>query len=129
MRNGTEIQSNLSGVTIRRLGGADAAAVARLVQLDSADAPAGDLLGAEVEGRLVAVAPIAGGETIADPFDRTFELQALLELRAEQIRGRDSRRRRLGGFLGRRGGRSGVPSAPVPPGAGGRLVRQALRPN
>jgi hypothetical protein len=74
------------GVTIRRLDDTDTAAIYRLAQLDSADPPVGDLLGAEVEGRLVAVASIAGGETIADPFSHTAELRALLELRADQIR-------------------------------------------
>jgi hypothetical protein len=80
------------GVTIRRLDDTDTAAIHRLAQLDSADPPAGDLLGAEVEGRLVAATPIAGGGwTIADPFIPTAELQALLELRAEQIRASEPR--------------------------------------
>src|SRR5688500_5487087 len=113
MRQNTQIQ-RMSGVTIRRLHEADTAAVTRLVQLDSAAVPDGDLLGAEVEGRLVAVAPIDGGKTIADPFSRTSELQALLKLRAAQIRGREPQRRRLGGLFARRRTR-GATSAPTPP--------------
>ena len=123
MTQNTEIQK-MSGVTIRRLGAADTPAVIRLVQLDSADVPAGDLLGAYIEDKLVAVAPITGGETVADPFSRTAELRALLELRAAQLRGRQPRRRRLGGLFSRRA----APSAPSPPGAGGRLLSQPLRP-
>ena len=128
MRHKNEIQK-MSGVTIRRLDDADLPAVSRLVQLDSAEVPDGDLLGAEIEGELVAIVPIAGGKTIADPFSRTSELRALLELRAAQLRGRDAQRHsRLGGLLARRRTPSPAPSAPSPPGAGGRLLSQPLRP-
>ena len=109
-----EIQK-MSGVTIRRLGAADTPAVLQLAELDSKDVPEGDLLGAEIEGKLVAVAAIAGGETVADPFSRTGELRALLELRVAQLRNREPRRSRLGGLLQRRGHR-GTPTAPAPPG-------------
>jgi hypothetical protein len=109
----------MTEVTIRRLTDADTAAVLRLVQLDSADAPDGPLLGAEIEGTLVAFAPIAGGRTVADPFSRTSELSALLNLRAAQLRGRDGPpRRRLGGLFHRDRSHPARPTAPVPPGAG-----------
>ena len=124
MGHAIEIQK-MTGVTIRRLGAADTPAVLRLAELDSKDLPDGELLGAEIEGRLVAVAPIAGGETIADPFSHTSELRALLELRAAQLRGRQPRRSRFGGLLARR---RGTPSAPIPPAASGQLLRQELRP-
>jgi hypothetical protein len=126
MNEETEIQK-MSGVTIKRLNGADMPAVLRLVELDSKDLPKGELLGAEVEGELVAIAPIAGGETIADPFSRTSDLRALLELRAAQLRGREPEQRRFKGLFARR--RPGVASAPTPPGAGGRLLSQPLRPS
>lgn len=128
MRHQNELQK-MSGVTIRRLGAADGPSVSRLVQLDSADVPKGELLGAEIEGGLVAIAPINGGETIADPFSRTGELRALLELRAAQLRGRETRRRSLlGGLFARNRTHAPTPSAPAPPGAGGRLLSQPLRP-
>jgi len=127
MRRQTQIQK-ISGVTIRRLGEADLAAVTRLAQLDSADVPGGALLGAEVEGKLVAAVSIAGGEAVADPFSRTSELRALLELRATQLRGRELTRARGRGLFARRHARPAVPSAPSPPGAGGRLLSQSLRP-
>jgi hypothetical protein len=112
-----EEAQKMSGVTIRRLSQTDTPAVVRLAALDSNEVPEGELLGIEIEGRLVAVTPIAGGETVADPFSRTGELRALLELRAAQIRNRQPRRSRLGGLLSRRG----APTAPTPPGHPGLL--------
>jgi len=126
MRQQPESQ-NMTEVTIRKLTDADTPAVLHLVQLDSADAPKGELLGAEIEGTLVAFAPIAGGRTVADPFSRTSELAALLSLRTAQLRGRQPRRRRFGGLFGRDRGRPARPSAPAPPGAGDRLLSQPLR--
>lgn len=87
------------GLTIRRLREDDRAAIERLSQLDSHSAPKGDMLGAEVEGRLVAAISLASGEVIADPFSRTGELRALLELRLAQLRRREGRGRRLLGAL------------------------------
>jgi hypothetical protein len=83
------------GISIRRLGRDDLAEVERLAQLDSRRPPEGALLGVEIEGRLVAAISLATGESIADPFSRTAELRALLELRAAQLRRRESRRGRL----------------------------------
>ncbi len=127
MRQTTETQK-MAGVTIRRLGALDGPDVDRLAQIDSNDVPQGDLLGAEIEGKLVAVASVDGGETIADPFSRTSELRALLELRAGQFRGRQPRRSRFGDLFRRRTP-AGHPGAPAPPGAGGRLLNQPLRPS
>jgi hypothetical protein len=82
-------------VTIRRLREDDRAAIERLSQLDSHSAPKGAMLGAEVEGNLLAAISLASGEVIADPFSRTGELRALLELRFAQLRRREGRGRRL----------------------------------
>ena len=86
----TEIPT--AGVTIRRLGAADAADVAQLAQLDSTRAPSGALLGADLNGSLVAAISIATGEVIADPFRRTAEIADVLRLRATQIDGPPRRR-------------------------------------
>jgi hypothetical protein len=87
------------GITIRRLGEADAVAVRELAGRDSVSLPDGELLGLEVEGRLLAIQPLAdGGTMIADPFARTAELRALLELRAEQLRARAQRRASVARF-------------------------------
>ena len=83
------------GISIRRLGADDLPEVERLAQLDSRRPPEGALLGVEIEGRLLAAISLATGESIADPFSRTGELRALLELRAAQLRRRENRRRRL----------------------------------
>jgi hypothetical protein len=83
------------GISIRRLGGDDLAEVERLAQLDSRRPPEGALLGVEIEGRLLAAISLATGESVADPFSRTGELRALLELRAAQLRRRENGRGRM----------------------------------
>jgi hypothetical protein len=109
-------------VTIRRLDGDDEAAVSRLVERDSAHLPAGELLGAEVDGRLLAAISLAEGEVIADPFYPTRELVDVLRLRARQLDGlpRGRGRRLLGWLRSSNGGHASV--APAPPGAGGRVL-------
>ena len=89
------INFHTDGVVIRRLAPDDSSAVRRLAQLDSSPLPEGPLLGAEVEGRLLAAISLTSGESVADPFARSEELRALLELRAAQLRRRLRRGRRL----------------------------------
>ena len=113
-------------VTIRRLGGEDEAAVARLAGRDSAHRPAGELLGAEVDGRLLAAISLAGGEVIADPFHPTREIAEVLRLRARQLDGRGGGRRLLAWLRARGAGHASV--APAPPGAGGRMLMLSHRP-
>ena len=73
-------------LTIRMAVSADAEALARLAQLDSASPPAGvPMLVAEVRGELRAAVPVKGGPAIADPFRRTVELVAILEERTRQL--------------------------------------------
>ena len=69
-------------VLIRAARGSDGDAIERLAALDSAEVPAGTLLVAEADGRLVAAIATATGEAIADPFLPTADVIALLELRA-----------------------------------------------
>jgi|SRR5947209_3172534 len=64
----------------------------RLAALDDAAVPAGPTLVAEVGGAAAAALPLEGGRAIADPFRRTCELVALLELRATQLTRGGSRR-------------------------------------
>jgi hypothetical protein len=95
-----ESQANQpSEVVIRRSTDADGPALAALSALDSAPMPFGPALVAEVAGVPRAVLPLDGGRAFGDPFVRTDELIALLELRAAQIGREDSshdRRGRLG---------------------------------
>lgn len=119
----TNETTQITGIRIRQLTSADAEAVERLAQLDSAEVPAGQLLGAEIEGKLLAVTSLSEGVTVADPFSRAGELRDLLELRAAQLRRREPRRRRFG-FRAEQHARAALASSP--PGAGGRLL--TLRP-
>lgn len=73
-------------MTIRRSGMGDLGSLSLLAALDSAPLPAEPLLIAESEGRMVAAVPLDGGAPVADPFEPTAEIVALLELRARQIR-------------------------------------------
>ena len=77
------------------------------------------MLGAEVEGRLLAAVSIDTGKVVADPFSRTAELRDLLELRAGQLRGRSVNADRHAGGIRRpgrrhaRGSLAGSPPAPA----------------
>jgi hypothetical protein len=82
-------------VVIRRAGAADRAAIERLAALDSAEAPTGDVLIAEVAGEPRAAIDIVGGEAVADPFRRTKHLVELLGERARAMRESAPPRRRL----------------------------------
>jgi hypothetical protein len=73
-------------LTIRMAVSADAEALARLAQLDSAPPPAPvPMLVAEVDGELRAALPLHGGPAIADPFRRTVELVAILAERTRKL--------------------------------------------
>ena len=93
----------MKNVTVRRTTSGDAGALARLAALDSASPPRGPALVAEADSRLLAALPLGSGRPIADPFEPTAELVALLELRRAQIEAADSgdeaRRRGLRGLL------------------------------
>ncbi len=88
-------------IVIRRLGESDGDEVRRLAQLDSSRVPEGELLGAKIDGRLVAAISLAGGDVIADPFAETQGIQRILELRMRQLKPLRRYRRPLGGFAGR----------------------------
>jgi hypothetical protein len=73
-------------LTIRMAVSADATALSRLAQLDSAPPPEPvPMLVAEEGGELRAALPVDGGRAIADPFQRTAELVAILAERARQL--------------------------------------------
>jgi hypothetical protein len=83
-------------IEIRLLGLDDGTVLARLAELDTSRPPPSPLLGAIVDGRLVAAHSLATGESIADPFRRTAEIRSLLAMRAHQLRSGRGR-----GLLGR----------------------------
>jgi len=73
-------------LTIRMAVSADAAALGRLAEVDSAPPPRPvPMLVAEVGGELRAALPLDGGRVIADPFEWTAELIAMLVARARQL--------------------------------------------
>jgi hypothetical protein len=72
-------------VAIRPATAADAAALRRLAALDSAACPTGPMLIAAAGGRIVAAVSLETAVVVADPFERTAELVALLRLRAAQL--------------------------------------------
>jgi hypothetical protein len=77
----------IADVTVRRLGHrpSDRAALDYLADLDSREPLEGEVLGAELDGALVAAISLENGELIADPFVRTDQIRSLLELRASQL--------------------------------------------
>jgi hypothetical protein len=121
--NGTDIQGTGS-VTIRLLSDEDSDRIKLLAQLDSSRQQLGPWLGAEVEGRVLAATSLTTGVTISDPFCRTAELRAMLELRAAQLRRRSNGGKRFS-IRESRGARAALPSSP--PGSGGRLLTLLLR--
>ncbi|MGH2955532.1 MAG: hypothetical protein ACRDL6_00860 [Solirubrobacterales bacterium] len=102
-------------VTIRRLSHDDHENLVRLAQLDSSPAPEGELLGAVVDGGLVAAVSLSSGRSVANPFVPSAGVRSMLVLRAKQLSPKRSRlfprRRRARGSLGAQ-----------PAGAGGRLL-------
>jgi hypothetical protein len=73
-------------ITIRHSTNADRPRVLELAQLDGRPMPVGELLLAEVGGRLWAAVGIDDGAAVADPFEPSEEVVWLLQMRAEQER-------------------------------------------
>lgn len=111
------ITETMTGLTIRPAREGDAAGLRRLAQRDSAMVPAGALLVAESEGRMLAAISIDDGALIADPFERTLDASELLRRRAAQLKGSRSR-----GLL-RRPRRRAVPRLAPRPAGGLRPLR------
>ena len=85
-------------VSIREAEDRDVLELMRLAELDSRPVPLGRVLVAEAAGRIRAALSVDRDTMIADPFAATAELQALLKLRAQQMR-RERRAHRRGGVL------------------------------
>jgi hypothetical protein len=86
----------MQNVTVRRSTSGDESALARLATLDSASPPRGPALIAEADSRMLAALPLGSGRPIADPFEPTAELVAVLELRRKQIESAEGVSRRRG---------------------------------
>jgi hypothetical protein len=86
----------MSNITVRHAVAADLSSLARLAELDSGTPPRGPALVAEADSRVLAALPLGSGRPIADPFEPTAEIVALLRLRAEQLNEGDRARRGVG---------------------------------
>jgi hypothetical protein len=75
----------MTDITVRRSVASDRSELERLAALDSARPPTGSALVAEADSRMLAALPLGSGRPIADPFEPTAAVVALLELRAEQM--------------------------------------------
>jgi hypothetical protein len=80
----------IQNITVRRSTSGDEGAIARLAALDSGRPPRGPALIAEADSRMLAALPLGSGRALADPFQPTAEIVALLELRRAQIESADS---------------------------------------
>lgn len=110
------------GIAVRMLGDVDRSELERVAEVDSAVVPGGArVLGAEVDGRLVAAVSLDSGAVIADPFRPSSAAIELLRLRARQLDGEKAPRRRRWSGLRRGHARGGL--AGSPPGGGGRLLQ------
>ena len=80
------METTASHISIRLANAADQRSLLRLAALDSAPAPRGEVIVADLCGEIVAAHPLApASRTIADPFRPTADVGALLELRAGQL--------------------------------------------
>jgi hypothetical protein len=86
----------MSNITVRHAVAADLSDLTRLAALDSATPPRGPALIAEADSRILAALPLGSGRPIADPFEPTAEIVALLQLRAEQLNEAGANARGLG---------------------------------
>jgi hypothetical protein len=84
-------------ITIKLSTEDDRSRIQRLAELDGGRAPVGEVLLAEVNGRLLAAVG-TDGAAVADPFERTAPVVALLR---RQVSGESERRPRRRGWLGR----------------------------
>jgi hypothetical protein len=75
----------MQNLIVRRSHSGDQVALERLAALDSASPPSGPALVAEADSRILAALPLGAGRPIADPFEPTAELVALLQLRRSHM--------------------------------------------
>ena len=75
----------MTDLTVRRAVAGDRSELERLAALDSGTPPRGPALVAEADSHMLAALPLGSGRPIADPFEPTAPVVALLQLRAEQL--------------------------------------------
>lgn len=88
--NTTSNTTTTSDLIIRIARSQDTESLEQLARLDDQRALRGEVLVAEIDGRILAARSMESGRTIADPFHRTANLVALLDVRAGLLRGASS---------------------------------------
>jgi hypothetical protein len=78
-------QTETPSLVLRIAGDDETDAVRRLAQLDDAPTLSGEVLLAVLDGEPVAAKALSDGRVVANPFLRTADAVALLEIRAAQI--------------------------------------------
>jgi hypothetical protein len=91
--------TSTAALTIRHATASDEAGLTLLAALDSSRVPSGELLVAELDGRLVAALSVDTGAAIADPFEHTAAI--VDSMRAQARESRAPRPAVLPGHLGR----------------------------
>ena len=82
--------SHTPTISIRAASTDDARTIAHLAALDSAPAPRGPVLLAEVDGDAKAALSLRDGRVVADPFSRTTGLVSMLRVQADAVTERDA---------------------------------------
>jgi hypothetical protein len=90
------MNTQLNEMVLRAGRPTDEAALRRLALLDSARPLRGQALVAEVSGRPVAALDLSDGRVVADPFEHTAEVVAMLRTRAEGMKPAPAHRSMLG---------------------------------
>jgi hypothetical protein len=84
---------------LRPARAADAPALVRLARLDSSRPLRGTVLVAEQGDRLIAAVSLVDGRAVADPFEPTADVVAMLRVRAEQMQPSEPPRHVFAGAL------------------------------
>ena len=92
------LMTSSAALTIRHATLADEPVLERLAALDSSRVPSGELLVAELDGRLVVALSVDTGAAIADPFEHTAAIVESLRAHAGR-RSRPALRPSLGRVL------------------------------
>lgn len=90
----TQIDPDLA-VVVRAATAGDNAELRRLAELDTSPMLQGRMIVAEAGGRIRAAVSLDDGRAISNPFERSAEIAALVEMRAAQLRGAERRRARI----------------------------------
>lgn len=117
----------MHNIVIRLARPEDTAALRRLGDLEGRTLPAGDVLVAAIDGRILAAVGMTAGDVVSDPFEHTAKLVARLTDARSRLLGESPPRRGLLARLRRLGGSGNATpraaGAPAVPGSETLLIR------